>query len=80
MASAINSTQYAATPSTPPAAPDTGLALQASFEPTNNAAGGIYKIIDKDTGRVVVELPFPLVANQGSGNNEAAAPRLDLTA
>lgn len=49
-----------------PGAPD-GQQLQSVYMPTDTAAGGIFKIVEKDTGRVIVELPFqPPPAVDGS--------------
>jgi hypothetical protein len=36
-----------------------GQVLEASFEPADNPAGGVFKIVEKDTGRVILQLPFP---------------------
>jgi hypothetical protein len=37
-----------------------GQQLQSVYVPTESAAGGVFKIVEKDTGRVIVELPYPL--------------------
>ncbi len=36
-----------------------GQALQSAYVPTKTAAGGVFMIVEKDTGRVIVELPGP---------------------
>lgn len=55
----------------------TGQHLQAVYVPTASAAGGVFMIVEKDTGRVIVQLPF---APQASAGEAAAAHAVDITA
>ena len=56
----------------------TGQHLQAVYVPTNSVAGGVFMIVEKDTGRVVVELPF--APTDHPGERSAATHALDIKA
>jgi len=46
-------------PATAPLPAPTGIVLTASLEPAKGTPGGVYKVVEKDTGRVIIELPLP---------------------
>ena len=66
----------------PPPTPavNVGQNLQTSFDPTQNLAGGVYKIVEKDTGRVVIELPFRPTTLSSGPTVTSDAPQINLTA
>ena len=50
--------------------------LQSVYTPTASPAGGVFKIVEKDTGRVILELPFE--APSSAAGDDAHA--VDITA
>lgn len=68
--------------STPGSAPDAGQdLLKSTYLPSNSPAGGTYKVVEKNTGQVVVELPREIVLSPGSSDGAPQAPAgVDLKA
>lgn len=53
--------------------------LTATYVPSRSPAGGTYKVVEKDTGQVVVELPREVTLSPGEANSPQP-PGIDLTA
>ncbi|MFI4935641.1 MAG: hypothetical protein ACHP7N_13545 [Caulobacterales bacterium] len=64
----------------PAASANGGGMLKSTVEPAANAAGFIFKITEKDTGRVIIELPSQLPIPASSSALRPPAQLLDLTA
>jgi len=54
--------------------------VQASVVPAKSVVGYVFKVTEKDTGRVIVELPFQISAPDGAAGEGALAPLVDLKA
>ena len=56
--------------------------LTATYVPSHSTAGGTYKVVEKDTGQVVVELPREITLSGGAANPGDGVPSagVDLTA
>ncbi|MBV9510179.1 MAG: hypothetical protein JO303_07855 [Caulobacteraceae bacterium] len=56
--------------------------LTATYVPSHSTAGGTYKVIEKDTGQVVVELPREVTLSSGAASSGDGVPSagVDLTA
>ena len=65
-------------PATAPLPAPSGVVLTASLEPAKGTPGGVYKVVEKDTGRVIIELPVPFEEPASAAPSDNAA-RVDLS-